>query len=221
MPAAILTPRLFRFLGELRGHNERQWFNAHKERYLADVRDPLLALISAVKPRLHAISAHIVADSRPSGGSLLRVYRDTRFSRDKTPYKTHAALSFPLDADGESPGYYLHLEPGQVFMGAGMWRPSSGTLTAIRIAIAENPSGWKRATRAGLAHGESSLKRPPRGFDPNHPLIEDLKRTSFTVGARFTETEACSAEFPSLFVSACRREAPLVKFLGDAMRLPF
>jgi uncharacterized protein (TIGR02453 family) len=221
VPGALVTARLFRFLGELRGHNDRQWFNAHKERYFADVRDPLLAFITAVRPRLHAISPHIVADPRPSGGSLMRVYRDTRFSRDKTPYKSHAALWFPLDADGEAPSYYLHLEPDQVFMGAGMWRPASGTLTAIRTAIVVDAAGWKRATRAGLSHGEASLKRPPRGFDPRHPLIEDLKRTSFTTGARFTETQACSAEFPCLFVSACRRQAPLVKFLAKAMRVPF
>lgn len=223
MSSAFVTPELFRFLAELRRHNDRDWFNAHKEEYLSSVRDPLLAFVGAIAPKLRAISPHIVADPRPSGGSLLRIYRDTRFSRDKKPYKTNAALSFRLAPrrDVESPGYYLHLEPGLVFMGAGMWHPSADALRAIREAIVKNPREWKRAKRSGLSHGEESLKRPPRGFDPDHPLIEDLKHTSFTVGEMFTERQACSPEFPAVFARACGREAPLMKFLARAMGLPF
>ncbi len=218
-----MTPALFRFLKELRQHNDRDWFNANKDRYVGDVRDPLVAFVAAVAPKLSAISPHIVADPRPSGGSLLRIYRDTRFSRDKTPYKTNAALSFRLAPrrDVEAPGYYLHLEPGHVFMGAGMWHPSADALHAIRAAIVKDPQGWKRAKRSGLSHGEDSLKRPPRGFAADHPFIEDLKRTSFTTGEAFTERQACSAEFPDLFVRACRREAPLMRFLAQAMGLSF
>jgi uncharacterized protein (TIGR02453 family) len=223
MPAPFVTPELFRFLAELRRHNERDWFNANKDRYLAHVRDPLVAFIAAIAPKLAALSPHIVADPRPSGGSMLRIYRDTRFTANKKPYKTNAALWFRVGAgkDVEAPGYYLHLEPGQVFMAAGMWHPSSEALRAIRGSIVEDPRGWKRATRSGLAHGEAALKRPPRGVDPDHPLIEDLKRTSFTVGEAFTERQACSAQFPALFVGACRREAPLIRFLARAVGVPF
>ena len=219
----FVTPQLFRFLAELRRHNDRDWFNAHKEQYLTLVRDPLLAFVEAIAPKLAAISPHIVADPRPSGGSLLRIYRDTRFSRDKKPYKTNAALSFRLAArrSVEAPGYYLHLEPGMVFMGAGMWHPGADTLRAIREAIVKDPRGWKRAKRSGLAHPESSLKRPPRGFDPDHPLIEDLKRTSFTAGVEFTERQACSPQFPARFVQACRSKEPLMRFLARAMGFSF
>jgi len=218
-----LTAELFRFLEELRKHNERDWFNRNKERYLAEVRDPLLAFITAIAPKLRAISPHIVADARPSGGSLLRIYRDTRFSRDKTPYQTHAALWFRLATDKkvEGPGYYLHLERGRSFIGAGMWRPSGDALHAIRESIVKDPRGWRRAKRSGLSHGESALKRPPRGFDPDHPLIEDLKHTSFTTGVKFVDRQVCSPVFPTLFVRACRREAPLMKFLARAMGLAF
>ena len=221
--ATFVTPELFRFLQELHRHNDREWFNANKERYLIHVRDPLLEFVTVIAPRLRAISPHIVADPRPSGGSLLRIYRDTRFSRDKKPYKTNAALSLGLGArkDVEGPRYYLHLEPGEVFMGAGMWRPSPDALSAIRESIVRNPRGWRRAKRSGLSHGESVLKRPPRGFDAAHPLIEDLKRTSFTTGREFTERQACSSEFPAVFVRACRREAPLMGFLASAMGLSF
>jgi uncharacterized protein (TIGR02453 family) len=222
MPATFVTPDLFRFLGELARHNDRDWFNAHKEEYVTHVRDPLLAFVLAIGPKLRAISPHIVADPRPAGGSLLRIHRDTRFSRDKKPYKTNAALVFRLGARNfEAPGYYLHLEPGTVFLGAGLWRPSADGLRAIREAIVEDPRGWRRAKRSGIAHGQTALKRPPRGFDPDHPFVEDLKRTSFTTGVQFSERQACSPRFPALCVQACRRETPLMRFLARAMGVAF
>lgn len=223
MRATFVTRDLFRFLAELRRHNDREWFSENKDRYLSEVRDPLLGFITAVAPKLREISPHLVADPRPSGGTLLRIYRDTRFSRDKTPYKTNAALSFRLAPRRaiEAPGFYLHLEPGAVFMGAGMWHPSAETLHAIRDAIVADPTAWRRAKREGLSHAEAMLKRPPRGYDRDHPLIEDLKRTSFTAGVEFTERQACSPGFPATFVGACRRHAPLMKFLARAMSLSF
>ena len=223
MPAPSIGPELFRFLKELRDHNDREWFNANKDRYVAVVRDPLVEFIAAVAPKLRAISPHVVADPRPSGGSLLRIYRDTRFSRDKKPYKTNAGLYFRHAAgkDIHAPGYYLHLAPGEVFMGAGMWHPDADALRAVRDAIVKDPRGWKLAARSGLSHGDESLKRPPRGFDPAHPLIEDIKRTSFTTGVEFTEKQACSGTFATTFAEACRRQVPLMRFLAKAMGLPF
>ena len=223
MASALITPELFRFLTELRAHNERTWFEANKACYLSRVRDPALAFVEAVGPDLIAISPHIVADPRPSGGSLLRIYRDTRFSRDKTPYKTNVGLRFPHGAgkDIHGPGYYLHLAPGEVFMGAGMWHPDPDALHAVREAIVKDPKGWRRAQRSPLTHTGESLRRAPRGFDPEHPLVEDLKRTSFTTGRRFTEKQACAPGFPKLFLGACRQEAPLMKFLANALGLPF
>jgi len=223
MATALVRPELFRFLKELRVHNERGWFEANKARYVCEVRDPALAFVAAVGPKLAAISPHIVADPRPSGGSLLRIYRDTRFARDKTPYKTNVGLRFPHAAgkDIHGPGYYLHLEPGMVFMGAGMWPPDPAALLAVREAIVKDPRGWTRARRSPLTHGHEALRRAPRGFDPDHPLIEDLKQTSFTTGRRFTETQACSPGFAALFVRACRDEAPLMTFLAKALGLAF
>jgi uncharacterized protein (TIGR02453 family) len=218
----FVTRELFRFLQELRRHNDRAWFIANKERYLAHVRDPLLAFVAAVAPALRAVSPQIVADPRPSGGSLLRIYRDTRFARDKKPYKTNAGLYFGHAAgkDIHAPGYYLHLEPGQVFMAAGMWRPDPDALRAIREAIVDDPHGWKRARRSRL-HGGDPLTRAPRGFDPAHPLIEDLKRTSFTAATPFTEKQACAPDFRRRFARACLREVPLMRFLAKAVGLPF
>ncbi len=214
---------LFAFLAELRRHNDRVWFNANKDRYLGDVRDPMLAFIASVAAPLARISRHIVVDPRPSGGSLMRIYRDTRFSRDKTPYKTNVGIHFGVKAprDFEAPGYYLHVEPAEVFMGAGIWHPGADALRAIRTAIVKDPRAWKVAKRGGLTHDEATLKRPPRGFDPDHPLIDDLKRLSFTSGARFSERQACAPDFSIRFVAACRREAPLMRFLARAMGLAF
>jgi uncharacterized protein (TIGR02453 family) len=214
---------VFAFLAELRRHNNREWFNENKDRYLAEVRDPMLALVASLAPGLARISRHISVDPRPSGGSLMRIYRDTRFSRDKTPYKTNVGIHFGLKAprDFEAPGYYLHLEPGSVFMGAGLWHPGADALRAIRDAIVRNPRGWKQAGRAGLSHDEATLKRPPRGFDPDHPLIEDLKRLSFTTGVEFSERQACAPDFPARFVTACRRATPLMRFLAKALGVAF
>jgi len=214
---------VFAFLAELRRHNNREWFNENKDRYLAEVRDPMLALIASLAPGLARISRHLSVDPRPSGGSLMRIYRDTRFSREKTPYKTNVGIHFGLKAprDFEAPGYYLHLEPGSVFMGAGLWHPGADALRAIREAIVKDPGGWQQARRPGLSHDEVTLKRPPRGFDPDHPLIEDLKRLSFTTGTEFSERQACAPDFPARFVAASRRATPLMRFLARALGLAF
>jgi len=197
MPA--ISRDVFVFLAELRRHNNREWFNENKDRYLAEVRDPMLALIASLAPGLARISRHISVDPRPSGGSLMRIYRDTRFSRDKTPYKTNVGMHFGLEAprDFDAPGYYLHLEPGSVFMGAGIWHPGADALRTIREAIVRDARGWKQARQVRLSHDENTLKRPPRGFDTDHPLIEDIKRLSFTTGVEFSERQACAPDFPS------------------------
>jgi len=106
-------------------------------------------------------------------------------------------------------------------MGAGLWHPGADALRSIRDAIVRNPRGWKQARRAGLSHDEATLKRPPRGFDPDHPLIEDLKRLSFTTGVEFGERRACALDFPARFVTACRRATPLMRFLAKALGLAF
>ena len=218
------VPReLFAFLAELRRHNNRELYNENKDRYLADVRDPALAIVAALAPGLHGISRQISVDPRPSGGSMMRIYRDTRFSRDKTPYKTNVGIHFGLKAprNFDAPGFYLHLEPGHVFMGAGIWHPQADALRAVREAIVRDPRGWATARRVGLSHDEASLKRPPRGFDPEHPLVEDLKRQSFTTGAEFTQKQACAPDFAARYVAACRRAAPLMRFLARAMGVTF
>jgi uncharacterized protein (TIGR02453 family) len=218
MAARFITPELFAFLASLRRNNRREWFEKNKQRYIDHVRDPLCAFVEAVGPALRKIHPGVVADPRPNGGSLFRIYRDTRFSKDKTPYKTHAALHFRCGPkDAPAPGFYLGLEPGSAFVGAGIWRPRNETLQVLRRAIDGDPAGWKRASRIGLDEGDS-YKRMPRGFDPGHPCERDLRRKSFTASADFTEKQACAADFQTKFVAACRSFGPLVDFLDAAVR---
>ena len=120
---AYFTSESFAFLRELSKNNNREWFAANKKRYEAELRDPALRFISDFGPRLNRIAPRLVADPRPVGGSMFRIYRDTRFAADKTPYKTAVGIRFPHRAasDVHSPGFYLHLEPSEVFVGAGIW----------------------------------------------------------------------------------------------------
>ena len=217
-----ITPRLFEFFRELARNNRRDWFEANKPRYIADVRDPLLEFIAAFAPQLAKIAPEMLADPRPVGGSLFRIYRDTRFSKDKSPYKTHAAMAFRHEEGRDLPGpaFYLHLGSGSVFAGAGIWHPAPKTLKQIRDAIVAHPVHWRRATRGkacALDADDERLSRPPRGYEPENPFIEDLKRKSFTTGTTFSERDACAPGFPGEFASACRRAKPLMGFLAEAV----
>ena len=221
MPGEI-TPRLFRFFSELARHNDRAWFEDNKARYVEEVRDPLLRFVEAFGPRLARISLHMTADPRPVGGSLFRIHRDTRFARDKSPYKTHAGLSFRHAAgrDVHAPIFYLHLQPGMVFAAAGMWRPPAEAVKQVRDAIVAKPDAWRRAVRAcPLSHDEDSLRRPPRGYDPQHALVEDLKRQTFITSTPFTQAQACAPDFGDRFARACRGATPLMQFLAGAVGL--
>jgi uncharacterized protein (TIGR02453 family) len=224
MANGYLTPASFRFLKELAAHNDRRWFEANKARYVEEVRDPLLRFVADFAPRLAKISRHMLADPRPVGGSLFRIHRDTRFSKDKSPYKTQAGVSFRHAAgrDVHGPVFYLHVEPGTVFAAAGVWHPPAEAVAQVRDAIAARPDRWKRAARAVPLDGdEGALRRPPRGYDPEHPCIEDLKRRSFTASTPFTQQQACAPDFLSRFADACRSKAPLMQFLSAAVGLPF
>ena len=215
---------LFRFLTELRANNNREWFLAHRDRYDADVRDPCLTFISEVGPRLRAIGRHFVADPRPSGGSLFRIYRDVRFSKDKRPYKTNIGVHFPHRGgtkDAHAPGFYLHLEPGGSFAGAGLWHPEAAALGKVRDAIVARPHAWKAVLASKLPLEGDALRRPPRGYPPDHPFADDLKRKDFVTTVPFTNAQVLSSRFLSVFIKTCRSMSPLLRFLTTALGLPW
>ena len=224
----VLPKSLFQFFVELRAHNDREWFADNKERYEQTVKAPLSAFVSAFAPRLEKISPNFIADPRSSGGSMFRIHRDVRFSKDKSPYKTHAALQFRhvRGKDVHAPGFYLHLEPGNVFMGAGLWRPERDEMHAIRTAISDRSTHWKRALSGKNFKAEfqlrgDTLKRPPKGFDPEHPLVEDLKRKDFIVVHDFSSKEALQSDFLTRFAKACRTASPFMRFLTEAVGLEY
>ncbi len=223
-----IRPELFDFLRELRENNNRNWFQSNKDRYESVVKQPLFDFIADFADRLPAISPHYQAIPKVNGGSLFRIYRDVRFSKDKTPYKTAAALHFRHESarDVHAPGFYLHLEPGEVFVGCGIWKPAGDTLTRIRTKIAEHPDQWLSAVEdkvfsASYSLGGDSLKRPPKGFDPEHPLIEDLKRKDYLASVELSEQDACQPDFPDRYFNLCQKSVPLMRFLTEAVGLPW
>ena len=226
--ASYFTPALFKFLRDLAANNEREWFNDNKDRYVESVQEPALEFISDFGPRLAKISPHFRADAKVQGGSLFRIYRDTRFSNDKTPYKTNTGMHFRHERskDAHAPGYYLHIQPGECFMGVGLWRPETKIAYQIRESIADDPAGWKKA-----AYGKrftdvyslagDSLQRPPKGFDPEHPYIDDLKRKDFIASMRLTQKQLTAPDFLDYFEANCKRATPLMAFLCDAVGVEF
>jgi uncharacterized protein (TIGR02453 family) len=226
MPKELrFTSRLFDFLRELKVNNKKEWFDANKDRYIADVRDPLLAFIAASRPRLLEISPYLVADPKPTGGSMFRIYRDTRFSKNKEPYKTVASAFFSHQTGGkQGPGIYLHLEPESCFVGVGHWHPDSGARTRMTDAIAAKPDAWRDATsgkefRKLLKMEGDSLTKLPRQYNPQHPFAEDLKRKDFVVVSYVSEKQACAVDFIERFDNIARVAAPYLGFLIRAAGL--
>lgn len=218
----------FAFFKALKKNNNREWFNANKPRYLDAVVGPMGAYIRSVAPLLEAISPYYNADPRPHGGSMFRIYRDTRFSNDKTPYKTHAACHFRHRSgrDAHAPGFYLHIETDGVSIGGGVWRPPAKQLGLIRDFIADNPGAWENLAQSdeiqelGGIQGDS-LQRPPRGFTADARHIDDLKRKSFYVMTGFSAGLALSPDLVDESVRVFRTAARLNHFICDALELPF
>lgn len=213
------------FLRELKANNDRAWFEANRKRYEAN-RDAMLQLLVDLAPRLRALSPHTVVDPRPQGGSLMRIFRDVRFAKDKSPYKPAFAARFWHEAgeEGAAPAFYLRLAPESSAVGGGLWRPESSAVARIRQAIADRPTAWaqavgeaSRVSACGMV-GES-LKKPPAGFDPNHPCIADIKRKDFAVSGPLTDAEVESADLESLIVARLQQTVPFVRFLDEALGL--
>jgi uncharacterized protein (TIGR02453 family) len=213
-------PAAFRFLRDLGRNNERAWFEAHRDVYERDVREPMRLLVEALDARLRSIAPEIVGDPKRS---VFRIHRDVRFSRNKAPYKTNAAAWFyhrdagrkvGREGEGGGAGFYFHIDPTLCFMAGGLWMPPRPALLRIREAIAAQPTALARLTSApgfrrrfdGLSE-EAKLRRVPQGFPPDHPAAEWLRLQSFTAGASI---EANVVTSPRLVDRLCRDFEPLV-----------
>lgn len=218
------NPKTFRFLKELAKNNDRDWFAENKARYEDDVKVPALRFIQDFAATLEKVSPHFHAGPR----SLFRIHRDTRFSKDKRPFKTHTGIQFRHDQGGDvhAPGFYLHVEPGACFVGLGLWHPDGPTTRKIREAIVDDPAGWKRAAHGKKFAGSfslsgESLSRAPRGFDPDHPLVEDLKRKDFIGGRELAQTFVMAPDLPAQLGRAFAAGADFMAFLCKAVGVPF
>ncbi len=224
----LFQPALLSFLEELAQNNNRAWFTENKARYESEVLFPCLDFIAAMGPRLQKISPRFEAIPRRMGGSLMRVYRDTRFGHDKTPYKTNVGIQFRhvLGKDVHAPGFYLHIQPQEVFVGVGSWRPDPDALRKIRERILAKPALWQQAVgeRKFSRHFELSgdtLIRPPKNVPADHPLLVDLKRKDFIALKHLDQQCILAPGFMGEVTRLFSAGAPLMKFLCDALALDF
>ncbi|QEG35068.1 DUF2461 domain-containing protein [Bythopirellula goksoeyrii] len=219
---------LVKFLGELSRHNNRTWFEANRQRYEDSVRGPALEFIAAMAGPLMKLSPHFAAIPKKAGGSLMRIHRDLRFSKDKKPYKTNLGIHFRHVAgkDVHAPGFYFHVDPREVFLGAGVWHPDSETLSNIREAIDDEQTAWKRvkgnkAFRAQFELGGESLKRPPRGYEADHPLLEDLKRKDHIALCSWDHEDLLQPTIVQDMIAVFRTTKPYMAFLCKAIGVKF
>lgn len=226
--STYFSEKTFRFLRALARNNSRPWFEDHRKDYEAHLKGPFQRLITDLEPDLLAISPHYRADPRGNGGSLFRIHRDTRFSNDKTPYKTWGGARFfhARSKQVPAPSFYLHIQPGNSFLGGGIWHPEPDVQRRIREFIVDNPSGWTQSVRNPAFRRRyemwgDTLVRPPRGFPADHPLIDDLKRKDFTAGYALDDELVLGPRLRQAVVSGFKGVAPLVDYLCAALELEF
>ena len=222
--AAHFSTDTLRFLRDLEKNNNRSWFAENKAWYEEAVKDRALRFIDDFAPHLAKLSPHFQATPR----SLYRIHRDTRFSKEKIPYKTHLGMHFRHDRarDAHAPGYYLHIEPGSTFAGVGIWHPDSASLRCIREGIVEDGEGWKRASRARAFRSTfelagDRLKRAPRGFDPEHPLVEDLKWKDYIGLVELDEAFVTNDDLAARLAKTFAAATPFMRFLCGTLNVPF
>lgn len=211
------------FLKKLKRNNNREWFAKHKPEFEEFVKLPMQSLIASLQPYFADFAPDFEIHPKRS---LFRIYRDTRFSNDKTPYKTHVAAHFEQRRKPrimDAAGYYLHIEPGEVFIGGGIYLPDSDQLKKIRRAVAEQPKEFLSIIHApsfkkmfGSLHGEK-LSRAPKGYAPDHPMIEYIKYKQFFTGLEWKEETCYKKDFVKRVVAVCRELTPLINFLNNAM----
>jgi len=216
------------FLKALSQNNNKIWFDQNRQRYEDEVRTPALNYIESMDQHIAKISPHFVVSAKKVGGSMMRVHKDIRFSKDKTPYKTNIGIQFrhARGKDVHAPGFYLHIEPGDAFLAAGIWRPESSTLKNVRTLMDEYPKEWTKLTKKLIGKDEfkfggESLKRPPKGFQAEHPLIDDLKRKDLIAVKNLKISTVYAKDFDKQTARLFKAVAPLVKFICDADDLPF
>lgn len=225
------TRGVFDFLKELELNNNKPWWEENKDRYIRVIREPALDFVEDVGARIQNLSPHYLADPRTNGGSLMRPYRDVRFSKDKTPYKTNVGIHFRHEGgkDVHAPGFYLHIEASGSFGGVGLWNPEAKVARQIRQAINEDPAGWKGSAKGkaftdiwSIDHGDqSTLRRVPKEFDEDHPYPDDLRLKSFTAGTKLSHKTITSDGFDAELVREFKKASNYMAFLSSAIGVAY
>jgi uncharacterized protein (TIGR02453 family) len=228
VPGAAFDRETLRFLTDLAANNNRVWFEANKQRYEDHCLTPALAFVDAMRPAITKISSHFRAVSRRVGGSIMRVHRDTRFARGRSPYKTNIGIQFRHERgrDVHAPGFYVHIEPGGCFLGAGIWHPEPSSRSGIRTEIVQRPDVWQRVrdARAFRRHfdlGGEQLSRMPRGFPADAPHGEDLRRQDFIAACNLEDATIVRSDFADSVADRFSSAAAFVEFLCGALDLEF
>jgi uncharacterized protein (TIGR02453 family) len=228
MANRYFTPNSLTFLRKLAKNNNRDWFEQNRAGYEAAVRTPALQFITDISDDLAALSPHFLAQAKKVGGSLMRAYRDMRFSKDQRPYKTNIGIQFRHEQgkDVHAPGFYIHIEPKECFIGVGIWRPDATALGKIRDVIAGQPEKWRSAIggktfKRYYTLGGEVLIRPPRGFSTEHPLIEELKRKDFIAITPVEDKQVTEKYFSKLVLDRFSAADDFMQFLCSALELRY
>jgi uncharacterized protein (TIGR02453 family) len=219
----------FRFLRALARHNTKEWFAAHRTQYEDHVRQPFLRLLNDLQPDLAGVSAHFRSDPRSVGGSLFRIHRDARFSNDKSPYKSWqgARLYHERRKQVPAPSFYIHLQPGECFVGSGLWHPEPDTQRRVRQFIFDNPGSWKAAAHAPAFRrrfefeASEVLVRPPRGFPADFEFIDDLKHRNFVFWRAIDDAAMTGPRLRQALARDLAALAPFTDYLCAALDLEF
>lgn len=226
------TPKAFAFLKGLARNNRKEWFEAHRDDYETELKQPLALLIEEVDVHLAEIIPEVIGSPKKSA---FRIHRDVRFSKDKSPYKTHVACWFfhrdaghgvGSEAAHGGAGFYFHMSPAGSFCGGGIWMPPRPALARIRQCLVDDTEGWEELVldrgftkRFGKLDPEAMLSRPPRGFAPDHPAMQWLRYQSFTAGCELPEATVLSPKLPSVLAKHFEAMTPFVRWLNNALGL--
>ena len=222
---AGFRPEAIQFLVDLGENNERAWFQPRKAEYERLLKEPLEALVAALADRFERLGLPLQADPKRS---IFRIYRDTRFSKDKSPYKTNVGASLPWIDEASGPdqvvhgnGGYFHFEPGNMYAGGGMWMPDKSRLDALRRAVVDDPDRVRSAIEDpafvatfGSVSSHDTLKRVPPGYPPDHPMADILRAKDLTFGRRLADEEVLAPSLPDVLAADYATAVPVFRFLA-------